>query len=243
LKERIYAGCRFFFAEPPNGSTEEHADMFWDEVTSSATEIFRTRFNKYERYITVDFRRKMSAKYEELQPSFQPWIPGSNVTLILLFDEARRLCEFSAYDGKKIPNDDCYDKQGNYILSRESETAFLFSNFQGLRQGLRYTLLCELKPRIFNLFTDTGSPISNLTRPLINHLELFKRYPPGVKQFEPIFAFTSLDAHARIHCSSRCLSNIDEASDPERLIKFGRAGWYSTYRGKMKEDISSTCEP
>lgn len=119
-----------FFAEPPNNSTEKHADAFWDEVISSATEIFRTQFKTYERYIIVDFRNKMSAKYEELQSAFQRWIPENNFTLILFFDEARRLCEISAYDGKKILGDDCYDEQGHCIHLQNLKQPFYFEIFE-----------------------------------------------------------------------------------------------------------------
>jgi len=130
------------------------------------------------------------------------------------------------------------DEQGHCISSPESETAFMFSNFRALRRPLRYTLLCERKPPIFSLFTDTASRISDFQphAAFDRSSRIFTRYPPGIKQFEPIFAFTSLDAHARLHCSGRCLSDIYKVSDPERLIKFGRAGWYSTYLGKMKEE-------
>ena len=227
-----------FFAEPPNISTEKQADMFWDEVISNATDIFRTQFNTYMRYITVDFRNKISARYEELESAFQRWVPDDNFTLILLFDEARRLCDISAYDGKKILGDDCYNEQGHRISVPESETAFIFSIFRALRRASRFTLLCEQKIRIFSLFTDTASRISDFQphAAFDRSSRIFTRYPPGIKQFEPIFAFTSLDAHAQLHCNGRCLSDIHEVSDPERLIKFGRAGWYSTYVGRMKEE-------
>ena len=227
-----------FFAEPPNVPTEQKHNMFWSEVISNATDIFRTNFNTNRRYIMVDFRREISWRYEQLESAFKRWNPENLFTLILFFDEARRLCDISAYDGKKILGDDCYDERGHRISSAESETAFSFSNFRALSRASRYTLLCERKPRIFSLFTDTASRISDFEPHAAfgPPSRLFTMYPHGIKQFEPIFAFTSLDAHAQLHCRGRCLSDIDEVSDPERLIKFGRAGWYSTYLGKMKEE-------
>jgi hypothetical protein len=118
-----------FFAEPSNSLTEREVDKFWDEVISNATDIFRTNFNTHRRYITVDYRNKLSASYERLESAFKRWIPEDRFTLILLFDEARRLCDISAYDGKNILNDDSYDEQGHRISLPESETAFMFSNF------------------------------------------------------------------------------------------------------------------
>jgi hypothetical protein len=180
----------------------------------------------------------MSSTYKQLESIFKRWDPENLFTLILFFDEARRLCDISAYDGKKIVSDDCYSEKGHRTSSAESETEFLFSNFQALRRASRYILLCNAKPQIFSLFTDTASRVSDFQphAAFDRSARLFSEHPPGIKQFEPIFAFTSLDAHAQLHCSGRCLSDINEVSDPERLIKFGRAGWYSTYLGRMKTE-------
>lgn len=61
-------------------------------------------------------------------------------------------------------------------------------------------------------------------------------HSPGWKQLEPIYAFASLDAYARGLCYGPCLSDPCAVSDPERLLKFGRAGWYSLYMGRDESD-------
>jgi hypothetical protein len=226
-----------FFAEPPNSLTETKTDLFWKEVISAASALFREHFHARSHYISVGYREKLSTSYDKLRSAFKRWTP-EDFTLILLFDEARRLCDISAYDGKNILNEELYDEQGHRILRADSETAYMFSNFRALRRASRYPLLCERVPRIFSLFTDTASRISDFQphAAFDRSSRMFTVPPPGIKQFEPIFAFTSLDAHAQLRCSGSCVSDIYEVSDPERLIKFGRAGWYSTYAGEFKKE-------
>jgi hypothetical protein len=51
----------------------------------------------------------------------------------------------------------------------------------------------------------------------------------GHKQFDPIFTFTSIDAHS-MYLNGPCIGDIDVVAEPMRLLKFGRAGWYSVRR-------------
>jgi hypothetical protein len=68
---------------------------------------------------------------------------------------------------------------------------------------------------------------------------MFPEHTPGLKQFELLYAFTSLDAHAEMLCNGPCLSDVDAVADPDRLtLKFGRAGWYSLSEGR---DTGSDC--
>ena len=86
-------------------------------------------------------------------------------------------------------------------------------------------------PRIFALLTDTSSRLTNFQPAAWEDRSLRVLSLPtlGNKQFDPIFTFTSIDAHS-MYLNDRCTSNIDLVAKPRRLLKFGRAGWYSVGR-------------
>ena len=107
-----------------------------------------------------------------------------------------------------------------------------FPNFLALRRSFRY-LSADTGdvPRVFAVFTDTTSRITNFQPTPWNDPSL--RVPslpePGPHQFPPIFVFSSVDVYSRVLNKSMCISSPEEVADPERLLKFGRAGWYSAY--------------
>jgi hypothetical protein len=113
-----------------------------------------------------------------------------------------------------------------------------FSNFRALQLALRYLSLGYFSyevPRIFAVFTDIPSRTTNF-----QPTEMQDRVPsgmrivplpiPGTDQFPPIFVFSSVDVYSRVQNPVRCISSHHEVADLDRLLKFGRAGWYSTYR-------------
>jgi len=53
----------------------------------------------------------------------------------------------------------------------------------------------------------------------------------GWTQFEPVFIFTSIDAHARVQRdrNSMCTSDIAAVADVDRLMKFERPGWWAIH--------------
>ena len=227
-----------FFADLPNVQTEEANLNFWNEVTSKATEIFTENSSTPKHYVLTEFPYQFDWRCRRLESAFGRWIKnsGDRFTLILLFDEVGSMYDFSAYDNKRIVSEGCYNEQSDRTAPYEGETSYPFSNFRAVRRALRSPLLCDQQPRIFGLFVDTAYRIVADFEPqeaFNASSRMFSNYPAGSNQFKPIFEFTSLDAHARLLCRGPCLSDVDDVSDPERLIKFGRAGWYSTYEGKM----------
>ena len=157
--------------------------------------------------------------------------------LIVCFDEARHLCNTSAVTNATI-------KTGGRI-GNEVEVAsmsILYSNFQAMRRALRYLQLANPVPSIFGLFTDTTSPPTIFqprlsADPTSRQIAKFPR--AGRKQFEPIYVFTSIDAHARILNNYYTISDHKEVAKVERLLKFGRAGWYSLYSGKSSSNVKT----
>ena len=198
-----------------------------------------------ESFLKGVYVRDMSKAYTALQSTFSQWVSEPETfTLILLFDEARPLYEISAYDGLPMLDNSFFDPNGARI-SLKVETDFPFTNFHALQRALRLLLFTsrttdEPYPRLFALFTDTSSCLSNFQPHPALHLSgrMYSEFSPGLKQFAPLYAFTSLDAHARILCDGPCLSDPTLVSEPERLIKFGRAGWYSMYSGKGKNALN-----
>ena len=219
------------------GETQE---TFWDQVMQDATKIIVNDVKSPSRFIKQIYTAKMGEAYDQLKSTFSRWTHG-DFTLVLLFDEARSLCELSSYDGKPLLDDTFYKDDGSRILEFNSrQTRFPFSNFRALRQALRYLLYCRgvgngVYPRLFGLFTDTASRLLDFQpHPAMDRSSrTYSQYPPGKVQFDPIYAFTSIDAYARKDCNGPCLSDANLVADPNRLIKFGRAGWNAMLEGRV----------
>ena len=52
---------------------------------------------------------------------------------------------------------------------------------------------------------------------------------PGKYQFPPIYLFASIDVFSRLHNTS-AFSSPEKVTTIPRLLRFGRAGWYSVYQ-------------
>ena len=190
----------------------------------------------------------MSTVYVALQSTFLRWVPEDiPFTLILLFDEARSLCEISSYDGKHVIDGSSYNDDGaRSSKASENETSYPFTNFRALKRALRFLLYCSRTvdkplPRLFGLFTDTTSRLADFQpHPSMDRSSrIYSEYAPGNKQFTPLYTFTSIDAHAQMLCNGPCLSDAECVAEPVRLIKFGRAGWYPCIRDEITRTIGS----
>ena len=64
----------------------------------------------------------------------------------------------------------------------------------------------------------------------MNRRDVFTGLPdPGKQQFPPIYLFASIDVYSRLH-NIHALSRPEDVTTISRLLKFGRAGWYSIYQ-------------
>ena len=225
-----------FFAEPPDSSELEN---FWVEV-QAATQSMLERYpsgKSAHAYFQKDHPSDVQNALEQLRQCFaRHGINDNSLPLIFIFDEARTLCDHEAYNGARI-----YEEHGisfhELIKPPSSERDNLspyrsFSNFRALRRALRYlSPLTGDVPRIFAVFTDTTSRITNFQPTSWNDPSW--RVPslpePGPHQFPPVFIFSSVDVYSRVLNDPRCLSSPECVADPDRLLKFGRAGWYSAY--------------
>ena len=239
---------QIFAPEPATAEMKQFLHNFWTNVLKDANSTIQDYVGvgsehkgNAENFLKGIYVTKMSKVYATLHLTFLRWVPEDvPFTLILLFDEARSLCEISSYDGKHIIDDNFYNNDG----SRRSdicvnETSYPFTNFRALKRAFRFLLYCSRTvdkplPRLFGLFTDTASRLADFQpHPSIDRsARIYSEYAPGNRQFQPFYTFTSIDAHARILCDGPCLSDAELVADPVRLIKFGRAGWYSMYRGR-----------
>jgi hypothetical protein len=160
--------------------------------------------------------------------------------LIVCFDEARHLCNTSAITNATIKKPAEGGRIGEEL--EVDSISILYSNFRAMRRAYRYLQLAGSVPSIFGLFTDTTSRLTNFQpRPSedTTSRQVAKFPRAGRKQFEPIYVFTSIDAHARILDNYYTISNYKEVAKVERLLKFGRAGWYSLYSGKSSSDVKA----
>lgn len=119
---------------------------------------------------------------------------------------------------------------------KRSHRQSYFRIFKAMRRALRYLRKATPIPRVFGLFTDTTSRLDNFQPRSSEDLSsrITKLPVAGMKQFDPIYVFTSIDAHARTVHNNYTTSNAKQVAIVERLLKFGRAGWYSLYSGKSK---------
>jgi hypothetical protein len=162
-------------------------------------------------------------------------INDKSVPLVLIYDEARTLCEYEAFDGTRIHERHVVNFQLPETPSEAVESQLRsFSNFRALRRALRYLSAGGISevPKIFGVFTDsTTSRITNFQPTSWNDpsLRVGSLPQPGQCQFPPIFVFSSVDVYSRVLNPVMCISSPHDVADPHRLLKFGRAGWYSTY--------------
>ena len=199
-----------------------------------ATTVQRTWASNY---LSTEYKKELDEAHQQLRQSFNklcpklpPPITPATLTLIICFDEARHLCTSSAseeYVRNNLPNT-CF---GDSVESEHIP----FSNFRAMRRALRFLRLPNPTPRIFGLFTDT-TRLHNFQPRLLEDrsLRLIKLPGPGMCEFDPINMFTSIDAHSQIIVPNDAISDPKKVAEVERLLKFGRAGWYSLYIGKSE---------
>ena len=91
-----------------------------------------------------------------------------SLPLIFIFDEARTLCDYDAYTGDRIYEEHIVNlhqpKERPKIVQTKTTLFGSFSNFRALRRALRYLSVAttgDAVPRIFAVFTDTTSRITN----------------------------------------------------------------------------------
>jgi hypothetical protein len=232
-----------FFAE--NGDNDQ-LHTFWVQVTKKVEEVLKTVGSGLESRAYLEgpeFEKYANDAYMSLREAFSPYLTEpafiKKFTLLVMFDEAHTLCEKSAMDGKRIIDGTAYNELGERILKEADESVYPFSILRGVRRGLQLMLKARLPGkdliRLFALFTDTTSRLADFQPASANDksLRVVGLNPPGRLQFDPFYTFTSVDAHAII-ANENCTSDIFVASNPERLLKFGRAAWYTLFTSKDK---------
>ena len=269
------------FAEPGSPEDEELCGDFWESVVDSAEIMMKKNIhqtgnagliNSAYSYLRANFGTEVCKAYTNLKQAFHI-SSDKDFNLLLICDEARRLCDISAIDGKIIPAELDFDPD---MKSQSSiETAYLpFSNFLAFRRALRYLKLAKSAsdistsisspkdnassrkrqaiavqsskstikahiPRIFALLIDTSSLLTNFRSTACedHSLRILSLPALGHIQFEPIFTFTSIDAHS-IYSNEDCTADINSVADSTRLLKFGRVGWHSVGRYLDTDPVS-----
>jgi hypothetical protein len=256
------------FAEPESPDDKKRCENFWANVVNAATEMMKKEARETKNtglvhtaysYLRAIYGTAIRDAYANLKKAFCIF-SDKDFNLLLIFDEARTLCDISAVDGKIIPSE--FDFDPETITNSPIYTAFPpFSNFRALRRAECYLTLAKSPsdplttnqkksraskkrrvttarsrenivndyiPRIFALLTDTSARLTNFQPPAWEDrsLRLLQLPALGRVQFEPIFTFTSIDAHS-MYSNELCTANINSVAKSMRLLKFGRAGWYS----------------
>jgi hypothetical protein len=229
-----------FFAQPSN---KEELSKFWTKVTKKADGILLslkddlaidylkvTHPSRFARALT-NLKEELAAR--GLKDYSMPWL--------FIFDEARMLCDIDALDGTPI-----MDEQDPFRKPPLETVVPLphaypnphpsFSNFKALRRALRY-LSPEGGPivNVFAVFTDTTSRITNFQpTPWDDWSARVSGLPqPGKNQFHPLYIFPSMDVYSRL--LNNTVAKHQDIADPERLLRFGRAGWYSLYHSYLEK--------
>jgi hypothetical protein len=189
-------------------------------------------------YLTINYPEELRKIYQKLLksllefcPKLPPPITSDELTLIICFDEARHLCTSSG--SLEYVRKDTRTDYGDSIEKQSEDIPF--SNFRAMRRALRFLRQADpIPPRVFGLFTDTTSRLHNFQPRSTEDgsLRLINLPDPGTDQFKPICLFTSIDAHSQMTPQNYAVSDPKEVAKVERLLKFGRAGWYSLYTGE-----------
>ena len=225
--------------------------VFWTEVLTATVDEFRmlrsAQMAKTKRpprtsqwasaFLTNYYPDRVDDAHEKLQRSFNPGkgtrskLKQEKRTLIICFDEARFLCDTSALTGVSIiPKRHGRPHESSGEVDSDTRT-LLYSNFLAMRRAFRY-LAQKQAPQIFGLFTNTTSRLTHFQRRSTEEStgHRFLKLPgAGTGQFDPIYIFTSIDAHSQIIPNNLAISDHRQVAKAERLLKFGRAGWYSLY--------------
>jgi len=237
-----------FFAEPPN---DRELKEFWIEVqgmTSSQLKKHQSGSSAHT-YFQTKQKKDLANAENALAQCFRKHQINDLPPLIFIFDEARTLCQHEAYDGTRLYEEHAltFHQRKEAPLEPVRPMPFLsFSNFRALRRALRYLSIGYTGvPQIFAVFTDTTSRITNFQPTSWNDPSLRIQGLPaaGPRQFPPIFVFSSIDVYSRVLNQPMCISSSEDVADPDRLLKFGRAGWYATYfhaNGLHNTDVVDT---
>jgi len=172
----------------------------------------------------------------------------SAYSYLFCFDEARALCAKHAWNGEPDPDAVPLFGDATYTRAIQPKKPPLesFSHFRALRCALR--LLADnfaedqtnTPPELFIVFTDTTSHINNFQpNPLEDHLLRSLGLPgAGVHQFRPIILFGSIDVYARLMNDWCCSGDPDVVVNFRRLLRFGRAGWASTFKSYLGNKLN-----
>ena len=235
-KKLEFAWLWKFFAEPPDSCKLQD---FWLEVQEATDSKLRGSPDgiSAHSYFQKTHTREVQDAVKQLRQCFaKHQINDNSLPLILVYDEARTLCDHDAYNGVRIYEELTINfnkpKHPPKYVRNDSMPLRSFSNFHALQCALRYLSMGTSEvPRIFAVFTDTASRITNF-QPISwndSSLRVQSLPAPGRHQFPPIFVFSSVDVYSRVLNYSMCISSPEYVAEPERLLKFGRAGWYSVY--------------
>ena len=165
-KEFKYAWLWRFFAEPPNDGKLKD---FWLEVETAMHSMLQAHpsGNDAHSYFQTDHGDDVRTALERLQRCFvDHGINDKSVPLIFIYDEARALCDYDAYTGDRIYEEHTVNfhkpKEPPRFVQDNDTSLRSFSNFCALRRALRYLSVDSTDiPRIFAVFTDTTSRITN----------------------------------------------------------------------------------
>ena len=101
------------FAEPESSEDKEQCENFWANVVNAATEMMKKEacetkntglVNAAYSYLRAMYGTAVRDAYANLKQAFRIF-SDKDFNLLLIFDEARTLCDISAIDGKIIPSE------------------------------------------------------------------------------------------------------------------------------------------
>jgi hypothetical protein len=172
----------------------------------------------------------------------------SEYPLLFCFDEARTLCATHAWNGEPDPDAIPHFADDMYTPTIQSKKSPLesFSHFRALRRAFRFLAddlvmdKTKTPPKLFAVFTDTTSHLNNFQpNPLEDQSLRSLGFPDiGVHQFRSIILFSSIDVYARMLNDWCCSGDPDVVVDFRRLLRFGRAGWASTFDSYLGDELN-----
>jgi hypothetical protein len=153
----------------------------------------------------------------------------AEIPFILFIDEARLLTALESYDGKICC--DGIDVASETLLNHDHSISpfSTFCHLRAFRRALNYIgRISKGEYPLFAILTDTTSRVANFQPPRsLEHTRKGTRPSiGGTRQFEPIYVFESIDIFS-VDSQDVCTSSLSDVSNEDRLLRFGRAGWYA----------------
>ena len=200
----------YLLAEPNTEKARKYMTEVFLDSNQAPQEVWEMVLNSINTD-DEDINRALAKEWKVTSKYLAQHSTDGKPLLLIVWDEARALVE-AGIDGK----------------TRRQESSI--SKFRLLRRALGSIgkINSESPIRIFTLFTDTTSRITNFQPALRSSYTNRRLSDIGDRRlFDPIVIMPTWDYHAK--CDLNTTIDPERVAQTKRLIRFGRSAWYSLW--------------